>query len=467
MAARSSFALLLAAWLGSAGAFAADSLLRGELGQWLDGEVAPPLAQALSHHPRFEGETVRLTTVTAGAAPGTSNRLAVAIEGRLRQSLLGAPGIRLAVDAPARECGPPPAIDYLVRVELTPLGQRQVRVHIAVVDVAESVWVSGISHQWQGRLATADAQALASTVSQASPGTAGSPIPVSRPDEVARAVKAELACLLPPGLEGSVYVATPDDQAMSRIGLALKSELHYEPLAVLTADRDQARWLLQLDTRSAGTDVREVSVMLAAADGSHRQQVGSVFVSGAPGAATAVADAATLPVEQRTAPPPPPRDGVLLSSLRLDEAREEGICDARRARNLSCVAVTFELLEPAYLFVVSTRDHLLVEAPCEGMPRLAQAGTRRFRLRVPPGDYAIDAADTGPDAGFYVLAARGRAVAGHVHAALSGAPGLCGRHGVAPGQWVQDLAQVLDAHGDVVEWRAIHLAHASRGIVAL
>jgi hypothetical protein len=305
-------------------------------------------------------------------------------------------------------------------------------------------------------LSTAERTALATVVSQGAPGSAASPIPLDRAEDVARAMKTDLLCLLPRDLDGPVYVTTSEAPSLARVSLALQSELRYEPVAVLTADRGQARWLLTLDAQTAGADVRELAAVLSDAGGNLSQQVGSVFVSGGGDDAMPRVPAASSPVA-RSAPP-------LLSPLTLEAARREGVCDDRKARVNSCVEVAFELREAAFLFVLSTREHVLVDGPCNALSKKSDAGPRRFRLRVAPGGYAANGSDTGPDAGFYVVAVRDRSLAGRLQATLAGAPGSCS----APDpRWLEDLADILTTHADSVAWRAMHLVHDSTGIVAL
>jgi len=467
-------ALLL--WLASMSA-AAGAVLDADLGRWLADTAAPQLGETLSRHPRFQGETIRLAAVTPGSAPGRSNALARAVEDRLRQSLLAVEGVRLAVDRPRRSCEAPRSIGYLVRLEVSGQGRSDGRVHIAVVDVAESVWVSGISHQWQGRLSAAERAALESPVNQASPGSAGSPIPLRSADHVASAIKADLACLLPRDLNGAVYIETPEDHALVRVGLALQAELMYESFAALTPARDDAGWLLTLETDGAAADVRELSLTLADAGGGNRQKVASVFVSG--GAPAPARDAtAAAPAERHPEPAAASPAGTdirpsaadLLSALHMTPARPEGICDHRRARVNSCVEVSFELTRPAYLFVLSTREHNLADVSCDAAGARAEAGQRRYRMRVAPGDFAVNPRATGPDAGFYVLAVRDRSVAQSLQQVLAGAPGQCGRPrggSTAHDQWLIELRRVLHDNGGRIDWRVLHLVHDTDGIVAL
>lgn len=462
-------------WLAAAPAALAEPLLDGALGNWLD-EVAGALGETLSRHPRFSGETIRLVALTPGDSSGRSNRLAQAVERRLRERLLAYDGVRLAADGPRRDCEPPPSIGYLVRVEVAEAGRRDARVHVAVVDVAEAVWVSGISDRWNGSLTAAERRALAEPVNQASPGSAGSPIPLEDAAAVAAAMKADLACTLPRNLDGSLYVAAPAASPLARVTLALQAALVYEPLAAVTPDRDEASWLLSLDAEAAGADVRELNLTLADAQGGRRQRVASVFVSGMPSAdppPPAVSPGRPTPAEpdpgvaRGTAlPPPVARRPELLSALEMRPARPEGICDDRRARINSCVEIEFELRERAYLWVLSTRDHAVVEADCDARPERREAGTRRYRLRVPPGAFAVDPEDTGPDAGLYVIAVRERDVAQRLQDVLAAAPGAC-RGAAGERRWLDDLARVLDEHRSHVSWRALHVVHDTAGIAAL
>ncbi|MBK81609.1 MAG: hypothetical protein CMQ43_11950 [Gammaproteobacteria bacterium] len=462
-------ALLL--WLFAASAQAApEALLDGELGDWIDDTVAPALGEVLSRHPRFDGETVRLVAVVPGAEAGTTHALAVALERRLRQRLLAVDGVRLAADTPRSSCEAPRSVDYLVRLEVAPAGGRDARVHVAVVDLAESVWVSGISHQWQGRLGAAERRAMQVPVVRTAPGTAASPIPVERAADVAAALESELSCLLPRDLDGALHVATPDDPALARIALALQGSLMVEPLAAVTPSRDAADWLLTLEPAPSRDGPRTLDLTLSAGDGSGRTRVASVYVTGLAGGAVAdaVAPDAPVPVVDTSGPPalPARADLDLLSNLRVAPAARAGICDSRAARNNSCVEIDFDLHDRAYVFVLSTRDHRVADAPC-ALPEPDEPGPRRYRVRLPPGRYGVDVADTGPDAGFYVLATRSRPVAQRLSAALRDAPGQCASDRQDDGAWLAELRALLGRDAGDIAWRAVHLIHGRDGIAAL
>lgn len=461
---------VVAVALGFAGVAAAQLPLDGELGRWLD-RIAPELAETLARHPRFQGETLRLVVLTPGDPGGRSNVLAEAVGHRLRQRLLAVEGVRLAAEPSQRGCEPPRRIDYLLRVDLTPLGSREARVQVAVVDLAESLWVGGISHDWQGALTTAERKALGTSVSRAEPGSAGSPIPLADADAVAAALKADLLCTLPHGLDGTLHVTVPQPSELSRVALALQSALRYEPLAALTADASDAAWLLELAPRLPGGEAGELELVLTDASGGQRQSVGSVFVLGPvlasrPSPRPPAAEPSSPPVP---AAPAPPVDvaSALLSGLEMRPAPPEGACDGRQARINTCVDVTFELLQPAYLFVLQTRGNALAHAPCAARLERAEPGAHRLRLRVPPGGYAEDPG-SGPDAGVYVLAVTDRGAARQLREVLGAAPGVCGRGGgLEVADWLAGLERVIGRYPNRVQWRALQVAHDTAGIVAL
>ena len=466
-------ALEVLLWLSltlTAATHASQPLLDGELGNWLDDSVAPELSRTLSQHPMFKGETVRFASLRNGVPQTTSTELNEAIERRLTQRLLAASGVRLAVDRPGPACQVPQAVNYIIGVEVSATGSRSASLNLAIIDVQESVWVSGISFQWQGRLSKAEQQALASSVITANPGTAESPLALADADQIARKIRQRLKCSLPQGLDGPVYVSTAEDVALSRISLALQGELLTSPLAALTADRQTARWIMALDSQSAGTRLQEIHVNLQGTDGAGGQRVASVFVAGN-GAPQRITEVPATP-KASTMPPSP-----LLSALSALPADPVGVCDDRKARNNSCTEVAFDLQRPAFLLVFSTRAQGIQNLSCESRLARSEAGQKRYRLRVPPSrlpptggvEGSPVAQSRSPDAGLYVVATEDRAAARKLHRILRRAPGACrgaGGHQKMEG-WLGDVREATRKYAGRLEWRAIHLAHEPEGVVQL
>jgi len=454
----------------AAAAQASPPVLNGDLGNWLDDRVAPELARTLSQHPMFKGETVRFASLRNGVPQTTSTELNEAIERRLTQRLLAASGVRLAVDRPGQACQVPQAVNYILGIEVSATGSRSASLNLAIIDVQESVWVSGISFQWQGRLSTAERLALASSVTTANPGTAESPLPLADADQIARAIRHRLRCSLPRGLDGPVYVSTAEDVALSRISLALQGELLTSPLAALTADRRSARWIMALDSQVAGAQLQEIHVNLQDTDGAGGQRIASVFVAGS-NAPYRVTAGAPLSAASKASP------SLLLSPLTVQPAERLGVCDDRKARNNSCVEVAFDLHRPAYLMVFTTQTFGIQDLSCESRLPRNEAGPRRFRLRVPPSQ--IPAASgrelspiqqsRSPDAGLYVVATEDRTAARRLHNLLRRAPGTCGSSGTHQRMepWLAELREATLKYAGVLEWAAIHLAHEPEGVVQL
>lgn len=449
---------------------ASPPLLDRELGDWLDDSVAPELAKTLSQHPMFKGETVRFASLRNGVPQTTSTELNEAIERRLTQRLLAASGVRLAVDRPGQACQVPQAVNYIIGIEVSATGSRSASLNLAIIDVQESVWVSGISFQWQGRLSSAERLALASSVTTANPGTAESPLPLADADRIARTIRQRLRCSLPQGLDGPVYVSTAEDVALSRISLALQGELLTSPLAALTADRQSARWIMALESQSAGARLQEIHVNLQDTDGAGGQRIASVFAagSGAPHRVATMPPASTASMVSRL---------PLLSPLSTEPAEPVGVCDDRKARNNSCVEVTFDLHRPAYLMVFTTQALRIQELSCESRLSRSDAGLRRFRLRVPPsqpspggsGDLSPVQQSRSPDAGLYVVATEDRTAARRLHGLLRRAPGACRSNRSLKNMesWLAELREATRKYDGRLEWRAIHLAHEPEGVVQL
>lgn len=140
----------------------ADSgLLNGSLGRWLDTEVLPELGRTLGEHPRFKGETIKLVSLTAGQPTDRASRLHEAVEAHLTQRLLEVSGVRIAwSDQPQKHCGVVEQPAYLLGVAIETDGSYYHKLNIRMIDVSESVWVSGVSHSWRGRLTATESAAL-------------------------------------------------------------------------------------------------------------------------------------------------------------------------------------------------------------------------------------------------------------------------------------------------------------------
>lgn len=460
------------------------------LARWVDGTLAPELTRTLAQHPRFRGETLDFVALRAGAPQPGSSELYGALVQRLRQHLLRADGIRLLAPGLTGACaftsnGPGGAAagadraDLLLGIEISAAAGRDVRISLAVLDVAEAVWVSGISHAWTGRLSDRERAALAVRTPSAVPGSAASPFPEDDADRIAAVLAAQFECALLGGITGTTYLGAADRGQDARVAGALRNALAVTPLLVLSTTATDADWVLEVRSGEARSGhAREMQLLLTDARSGAVQQVAGVFVTPAGSAAARgpSAPSASLPEHrpERAWSPPLAEPQQLLGALGLRQVAPTGICSDPWGRVRACAEVTVELLAPAHLFIVTTRDGLAQPLSCAARPERSSAGERVFRLEVEDLHDARDArADRDersaavPDAGVYVLAAVDRGVAAELAQALQTAPGACGSPRDSLSAWIDALAAVLARHPGQIHWRALHLVRDEARVVRL
>jgi hypothetical protein len=446
-------ALLLLA-ISSSPAMAGSGLLSSTLGRWLDTEVVPELGRMLGQHPRFKGETIHLVSLQAGKPLNQSSRLHQAVKAHLTQRLLAGSGVRIAwTDQAQTACGVREPAVYLLGVEIDRDDARNYKLNIGMIDVQESVWVSGVNFTWRGRLTATETAALSQQVAAAPEGTLDNPLPVAASQRIAQTMYQHLRCALPEGLNGPVFLATaepsePNQVFLNRVRAQLQSELATAPIAAVTRNPEDADWVLSVSTDTAGsrTQTRQLALLLEDRSNEVTQQVATVYVRGLRANGNPAGSHSDTLVAANEA---------LLSTLRLGTAQAEGVCD-RRAQNSHCAEISFDLLRPAYLFVFSTQNRQLHSISCDSRLVEASAGERRFRIRVAPS------AGNQPDAGIYAIAVDDRSAAKELSRHIKS---VCTRPSGGTASWLADLDQLISLHP--VDWRAIHLAHTPQGIERL
>jgi hypothetical protein len=459
--------------------WAESGLLSGSLGQWLDATAAPQLAETLGRHPKFRGETVRFVSLSNGKPMATGNLLTQAVEQRLTQQLLRSEGVRLAWPEDPQTCAAPQDVPYLLGIEIHADGTRNHKLNIAMVDVAEGVWVSGVSLGWRGRLSSAERRALGRKVASGRAGSTENPLPVAEGTQISELMRAGLQCSLPGGLDGPLFIETPPQSDLAAISQSLTRTLSLTPLAAITPDRESAEWVMRLSARSVGGGAQQVVVTLQDTTSSEVvQQVASVFVTGLELAAPAIPpDPGVPPAVNPPAITPPPAGDTpmpeLLTQLTTHHAEPNGICAHSRTRPGTCVEVGFRLLRPAYLLVLSTQDRQLRSQTWGRSLELARPGERRYRMRIrertgspnePTSQWAML-----PDAGLYVLAVEDRGLAQRLVRHLNRAPGACASVRSSPSlsQWLRELDELIARNAAQVAWRATHLRRSADGVVQL
>ncbi len=144
------------------------------LDRWLEDIAAPALASTLSKHPRFSGEVVRMSAMQDSRLVDVSNTLVQTIERDLTLHLNRFERVRIRWPGTEPAPSDPPA-HYVLGIEVRAEGSYQHSVTLAIIDLAEKIWVSGTAARWEGRLTREQKQMFATLSTPAatqSPSTA-------------------------------------------------------------------------------------------------------------------------------------------------------------------------------------------------------------------------------------------------------------------------------------------------------
>lgn len=450
--------LVLAQCLPALAGAASGGLLGGDLGHWLNTAAGPALLEILDHHPRFHGETLRVLPMQGGKPTSQSNRLSVALQRALEHQLLQSTSVRIAARDTTGPCGVQADIPYLLGVEIERDGADRYRVHLAVTDVDEGIWVNGASQTWSGRLTTSQRAALRERASSDDPGSLANPLALSEPGAIADALNAQLRCALRTLPQTDVRLVT-DDPDLEGVRRQMDSRLRGSTrLRTVSGPAPEAS-LLRIRSSAPGPR-RDVVLELEDPQGSRAaQRLASVAVAGFDVEPAGVPS--TRPI---AGSPPAPLPTDWLSGLRFQPVAPTGVC--REAPYAACVEVELDLLQPLYLMVFQTHDGRLDVPSCGRTPN-RRTGEQRFRFSLQPARTASAAAD----AGFYAIVTNDTTLARLIAQHLAKGPGACRNRGAsAPATtdaWLSTLDLMLTQHADVTEWRALHLNHEPSGPVAL
>lgn len=460
---------------------AADLAPDGALARWLDTEAGPTLAATLARHPRVAGEAVAFAAVVDGVPVEQRDALRAAVERRLRAHLLRASGVRLALRRTPTACGPEPAAQLLVGVDVHRSGRRGGEVSLGLLDVAEGQWVPGVALSWRGTLEGVEREALARVSMDGVPGTSTHPIARDDVERIAAALHERLACGAPPTATGAVFVDVDPQRVDARVAAAFRAGFAGSARWLPVSDPSAARWRLRLEGAGAnghgvgpvtanaivGTSgLASLRLSLASIDGSDAQLVAVVFRTAAPVGGSVASTSA--PVPPTTSAPTPAAAGAttraptLLGDVAHEVVRRRGVC--ARDDDARCVEISMELERDAWLVVATSREGRLLPLSCEPPSQRSDAGERRWRLSV--GPLSADQSVGRPAAGLYVLATRDAAVARALGRIVSEAPGACGNRssaGAVP--WIEVLARFVDVHAADLDWRAVHLFRGAGGRV--
>jgi len=447
-----SFAFTSILLLSTSIAHADSALLTGSLGRWLDTDATPKLVEVLSKHPKFSGEVVKIVSLDNGKPVQDLSQMHQAVQAHLTQQLRKHPGVRLAWQESAHTCGVPQNLTYLLGIEIKASSAQNQSLSIGMIDVAESVWVSGVSLNWRGRLSSAERLALNRPVGSRPNGTIASPLPVNATEAIAELLQRNIRCSLPEGLNGSVYVEPAQSAALNRVRGQLKRELTLSAVAAMAASPDDAQWTIALATTSMGSQIEELVATLKDRDGEANQHLASVFVTGSNNTKVVADDVRIATVRSE-----------LLTPMQLQRASSGGVCTSHRDDPDPCVEVTFDLTRTAYLFVLSSNDRQLRSSSCERNARRLDAGPRKFRMRIPTSRHPGTA-----DAGVYAIAVEDRSAARAIARHIRKAPGACATHSSrGMKNWLSELDEILNRYPNTYQWQAVHLDALAGELVSL
>ncbi len=141
------------------------------LQRWLDAELAPYLAEQLSEHPRFRGESVILVRLDGPDIQPDIDGLTRNLRDQLMDSLLTDAVVRLPWQPQQPQaqhhrrldqvqCGRIRDASYYIGIEVTHSATAQYRVSVRALDIRAGEWVSGFGKHWSGSLTSGELHAL-------------------------------------------------------------------------------------------------------------------------------------------------------------------------------------------------------------------------------------------------------------------------------------------------------------------
>ena len=447
---------------------APETVVAGSLERWLQTEVLPPLAEVLSNHPRFKGETIRVANLTAGRPHPVSDQLTEALASELTHGLLRASSVRIAWQEQASTgCTLPRDLPYLLGVEVSRKGARGYQVSLAMIDVEESVWIAGASYRYEGRLTAAQHKAINTPVKTAAAGSVTSPLRLGSHELIAGQLANQIQCR---GIDGDLFIETQGHSVFAPIVVEMQRQLARRASFTLVNEATDADWVMHLALRQIDGAGHELVAVLASghdADVNSQQRLAAVFVTPTAGeiaqlnpAADSSKPAATSnlanpnPSNTPTAAAPsvvdtPEQDVPVAGYISsLKKVRPEPDSRCRKRRN-QCIEVEVELKQPSYLVLFhTTHDGLAGHISVGGCGReasLAEPGVKRYRVGV-----------INDQASVYVVATPDLQVAQQLHRQLAAGDRKCGGQQTAPG-WLATTRQLLDDFSPRLDWQVVRV----------
>ena len=190
-----------------------------DLDSWLSRDLLPYVSTQLTTQPRFRNELLRFVVMTDENPQPASNKLALALRDRLRNSLADEPGIRIAWQ-PERstlstvngniDCTKDD-VHYYIGIELQEDRNGSVNIAVRAFDIEDRTWVAGFGRSWHGLLNTPQRRLLRQAETDLSfLGQRGAPYEDSQTDLLAAHLAHDLGCTLLRQTAGEYVVSATD-----------------------------------------------------------------------------------------------------------------------------------------------------------------------------------------------------------------------------------------------------------------
>ena len=445
------------------------------LQQWLDGDLAPYLAEQIGAHPRFKNEPFVMVRLDGQDIRADIDGLTRRVRDQLQDRLLNEPGVRLPwqpQQPPAQHhrrlqqasCTRLLDANYYIGIEITPAGGDRHRVSVRALDVRAGEWVSGFGSSWTGELSADERRALQQRRSDESlRGLRVLPFSSDHPDLAAAYLANNLSCLLrqSDAEDLVIYVETghtSEPHLQVLLGLIGNNLSRYHEVRI-TDQRREARFILRGETHQIQPGLFQVwAVLHPRGSGEH----------------LAGMDTAAYVSESRSASRadlrrgPPSGAGTLAPAITafevLDSAHGSDACtpapQANDAANCPRVELSVTDSDAVFVFVHGPRDGVsrLSSASCSQTPRADGWRTPDHSYRFPRSRFG-----TADWATVYAIAVSGRQLAQRFDELWKTLPDACsGSHGLRADtertrHWLESLDRLLADNGGQAVWSARRL----------
>lgn len=453
--------------------------------KWL-ASSADDVALELKQHPRFRDAAVRVVVMRDGKPTARPNQLELDLKDALQRRIAGRPGVTLSSSnviehgdlaaGGSHVC--PPAVQYLIGLEVVANSSADDRATLRALDLVENSYVAGFRYAWRGTLSRAQLRdARQQTVDRSFLGDRSVPYEVSETDLIAKRLGLELRCALMREVTGE-YVLEPsaadDDSADSLASLTELIGNHLNGISTVrwSASPADATAILQGKAHRVDGDLHQywLTVMPVDAAGDLKPLSASVYVRMPERYMTAE-------IEART-----PHQNALFESLALVR-QHSGVCRTTQPYSFrttrvgsvsDCWALRIKTRDDAVVFVLHHQQNnglvRLADKRCSDRPTARISRAQEGLTFALPTDLLREewrSEDTWrlePDADtYYAIAVSDSKAARELAAHVRQLPERCsasvrpGYEGAELANWLSRLTAQFDKWQANVDWDAIRI----------